>query len=201
GDEWLRAAAAVYARRHAPRDPRLMLYGERFAAFLQSFEPATELPYLSGIARLDYYWCEAHVARDDTLLAGGDIASLALDVLSRTILRPHAAARWAWFDDSPIATIWSANRTSGDASADLSAIAWHGDGVLITRPVAQVTHVLVDRATCVFLDACRAGKTLEQAALESLNVDPRVDFTKLMASLIQAGAFAALENQPEEQGR
>lgn len=201
GDEWLRAAAAVYARRYPPRDPRLVLYGEHFAAFLESFEPAAELPYLSGIARLDYCWCEAHVAREDTRLAGDEIASRAPEVLSRTILRPHAAARWAWFDDGPIATLWSANRTSDEAGIDLSAIAWHADGALITRPVAQVTHVLVDRATCVFLDACRAGKTVEQAALASLNADPRVDLSELMASLIAAGAFASLENQPEEQGR
>lgn len=198
GEEWLRAAAAIYVRSDPPLDPRLMRYGDQFPAFLEAFEPARELPYLPGVARLDYHWCEAHVAHDGTTLAGAALAALAPEALARTVLRPHAAARWAWFDDDPIATIWSVNRANEGTTADLSDIPWRGDGVLITRAVGQVTHALVDRATCRFLDACRAGETVERAALASLEADPQVDFTKLMALLIKAGAFAALDTRTED---
>jgi hypothetical protein len=197
GEEWMRAAAAIYVRAYPPRDPRLVIYGDTFGDFLETFEPARELPYLPGVARLDRYWREAHVARDETTLAGAALAGLAPEALARTILRPHPAARWAWFDCDPIATIWSANRSSDEASADLSDLEWCGDGVLITRPAGQVLHVLVDRAVCVFLDACRAGAAVVQAAAASLAADTRVDFTKLMALLIEAGAFSALTTWKE----
>ena len=198
GEEWMRAAAAIYVRAHPPRDPRLMLYGDGYADFLDTFEHARELPYLPGVARLDYAWCQAHVARDDTTLAGSALTALAPDALARAVLRPHPAACWVWFDSDPIATIWSANRASDDANVDLSDIEWRGDGVLITRPVGEVMHVLIDRAACVFLDACRAGGTVEQAAAASLAADPQVDFAKLMAVLIEAGAFAGLCTRTEE---
>ncbi len=40
GDEWFRAAAAVYARRELPSAPILLSYGRTFPEFLAGFEPA-----------------------------------------------------------------------------------------------------------------------------------------------------------------
>jgi len=42
GEEWFRAAAAVYVREHLPRTPMLLEYGAGFADFLARFEPAAE---------------------------------------------------------------------------------------------------------------------------------------------------------------
>ncbi len=113
GDEWFRAAAVIYARANLPRQPSLLDYGSDFAAFLATFEPAAELPYLAGVARLDRFWTEAHVARDEPPVAAAAVAGFAAAELGRVVLHPHASARWAWFDDAPIATIWARNRTAG----------------------------------------------------------------------------------------
>jgi hypothetical protein len=196
GEEWMRAAATIYARAHPPRDPRLMLYGDGFAGFLAAFEPARELAYLPGVARLDYAWCESHVAVDAPALCGSEIAARPQDVLARTMLVPHPAARWAWFENDPIAAIWRANR--GEAAPDLSELPWRGGGVLITRPRGVVTHIPVDRATCAFLDACRRGEALGQAALAALAADGGADFVILMSALVEAGAFTETVEQPEE---
>lgn len=189
GEDWMRAAATAYARAHPPRDPRLMLYGEGFAAFLSAFEPARELPYLAGVARLDYAWCEAHVAADGACLSGGELAALPAGVLGATVLQPHPAARWAWFEELPAAAIWRASR---DGATDLSGIAWHGGGMLITRPLEAVRYVPVNRGACRFLDACRDGMSLEQAVLAALAAQPEADLNRMMALLVEAGAFAAL---------
>jgi len=63
GDEWFRAAASIYARANLPTHPALVQYGEGFEGFLSGFEPAAELPYLPGVARLL-----------DTCAAGGNVA-------------------------------------------------------------------------------------------------------------------------------
>jgi hypothetical protein len=106
------------------------------------------------------------------------------------VLRPHAAARWAWFEELPIFTIWQRNR---DATFDHDAapeIAWRGEGVLITRPRGAVQSVGLDAGGCALLDACAAGLSLAQAAQAALSVNARVDLAQLMATLLNAGAFA-----------
>jgi hypothetical protein len=192
GEEWFRAAAAVYARANLPRHPALLDYGADFAAFLAGFPPAAGFSYLAGVARLDRFWTEAHVAADAPPVEAGAVARLAPAELARTTLRPHAAARWAWFDGQPIATIWRRNRYRDDDTAKLE---WRGEGVLIARPHGAVTHAALDAAGCAFLDACAAGGTLADAAAAALAADAAVDLARLMATLLEAGAFGALFTQ------
>lgn len=200
GEAWFGAAAAVYARANPPCNPTLLEYGSGFADFLAGFEPAAEVPYLSGVARLDRFWTEAHVARDEEPVEPSAIARLGAE-LARAVLRPHAAARWAWFDEYPVATLWRRNREP-DPSHDLSEIEWRSEGMLIVRPRDHVTSVTLGAAGCAFLDACAAGRTLADAATAALAAEPAVDFSQLMALLLEAGAFghwSAIDHDQEEE--
>lgn len=190
GDEWMRAAAAVFVRANLPASPMLLDYGARFPAFLAAFEPAAELPYLPDVARLDRFWTEAHGARDETVLTGARVGALAPDELAAAVLRPHASARWAWFDAQPIFTIWSRNRNDG--CADQSEISWRGEGALVVRALDAVTWVALARADVAFLDACAAGRPLAEAARAAVEAEPGIDLSQTMARLLAAGAFAKL---------
>jgi hypothetical protein len=139
GDEWFRAAAALYVRANLPSSPTLLDYGASFSAFLAGFEPAAELPYLPGVARLDRFWTEAHMASDAPPRG----------------LRPHASARWAWFETQPIFTIWQRNRAAGPV--DESDIEWRGEGVLLFRTRDAVEWLPLDASGCALLDARAAG--------------------------------------------
>jgi len=193
GEEWLRAAAAVYVRDALPALPMLLEYGADFADFLAQFEPAAELPYLPGVARLDRFWSEAHVAASEDALAPAAITPLASGNFFRARLQPHAATRWAWFADAPIYTIWSRNR--GDTAFD-GDIDWHGEGALLTRPQDSVQWCALDRAGCAFLDTCAAGGTLADAAQSALEAQADADLGRLMTSLLEAGAFSRLDLNP-----
>ena len=190
GEEWMRAAAAEFSRIHPPRSALLLEYGAEFAAFLGAFEPAAELPYLAGVARLDRFWTEAHFARDESALAPERIAAFGQGDLARARLRPHASARWAWFDDDPIFSLWSCNR---NGSGDASDIAWCGEGALVVRPIDSVQATALARADVALLDACAAGCTVAEAALAALDADRAADLTQSMARLLSAGAFARIE--------
>ena len=193
GDEWFRAAAAVYARARLPRHPSLLDYGADFAEFLSGFPPAAELPYLAEVARLDRCWTEAHTARDEQPVSASAVASLSPGELGRTVLRPHASARWAWFAERPVYTIWRRNRVAPDeAAATEMPIEWRGEGALVLRPHASVAHLDLDAAGCAFLDACAAGRDLASAALEALAREPHADLAQLMQRLLEAGAFGAM---------
>jgi len=189
GEEWFRAAAALYVRAHPPRQPMLVDYGDGFASFLAKFEPAAELRYLPGVARLDRFWTEAHVANDEAPVPASNVARCSPQELALTVLRPHAAARWAWFDDQPTFTLWRRSRELRDD--DLSDVDWRPEGALVTRPQGAVQWLALGTAGCAFLDACAAGTSLGAAAAAALAADPEIDLAALMAQLLEAGAFAS----------
>lgn len=192
GEAWFRAAAAVYVRATPPDDPVLMRYGASFPAFLAAFEPAREMTYLPGVAKLDRLWCEAHIARDEPTLAPAALAALTPQQLAVTVLYPHAAARWAWFDDAPVYSIWSRNRIALAHEGESWEPAWHAEGALLTRGAGAVQWCALDAAAYAFIEACARGGTLAQAAAAALAVQRDADFQLLTATLLRAGVFARI---------
>lgn len=191
GEEWLRAAAGVFARAHLPSQPSLLLYGKEFPQFLAAFEPAQEIPYLADVARVDRLWTEAHVAADATLLEAATLAALPPADMSSVGLRLHPAARWTWSDDWPIHTLWSRNRShDADPGAPLD---WSGEGVLVTRPLGPVQVETLARGGVALLDACRDGRSIEGAVQCALDAQPGIDLAALIQQLLQAGGFAGLQ--------
>lgn len=187
GSDWFRAAAARYVAVQPPDDARLLLYGSGFADFLEAFEPARELPYLAGVARLDRCWSEAHAAAD-AATDPGFFATLSPEALGATRIEPHPAARWCWFANQPIFTLWSRNRTEC-ADGDAGEITWRGEGALLTRPDGAVVSRAASQADCAFLDACVGSAPLVDAAEAALRVRPDVDLANLLAGLLRAGAL------------
>ena len=196
GEEWFRAVAALHVRARPPGDARLLLYGMDFPDFLRDFPPAADLPYLPGVALLDRFWTEAHVAADALALAPSALAGLPLEQLGDLVLTPHPAARWAWFEDQPIYTIWRRNRGSEaegvESSESGDELVWTGEGALLTRPAGVVTWTELDAAGCALLDACAAGRPLAQAASEALARQASINLAQLMARLLDAGAFCSV---------
>ncbi len=196
GDEWFRAAAAVFVRDNLPRRASLLDYGGDFPDFLGAFEPARELPYLVPVARLDRHWTEAHCAADEPALAAEIVATLSPEELGRAVLTPHASARWAWHPEFPIRTIWERNRAvqpPGDVpAADAPELAWHAEGALLTRPGGRVEWMPLAAGGCAFLDVCVRGGTLAESAQRALEVEIDIDLARLMARLLSAGAFSRL---------
>lgn len=204
GDEWFRAAASLYVRHAPPSQPCLVDYGEGFAGFLAGFPPASRLPYLSDVARLDRLWTEAHLAADDAPLEAARVASLAEAELATAVLAPRASARWAWFDRHPAWSIWRHARAGtaepAEESADFEPV-WQAEGALLVRAGDVVASMPLDRAERAFLDACAAVKPLAGCAAAALAADPAADLAASMAKLLRAGAFARLHLRyppPEE---
>lgn len=193
GEEWFRATAAEFARTRLPEHPTLLYYGAGFADFLRGFPPAAELPYLAEVARLDRFWTEAHAARDAGPLLPDALSALPAEAIAETILHPHPAARWAFFEAQPIYTIWRRNRERADGEGELD---WLGEGALLTRPASVVHWQALDAAGCAFLDACARDESMGVAAVAALAVNPNTDLARLMAALLAAGAFAGIGCEP-----
>lgn len=187
GEEWFQGAALAYAREHMPQDASLIAYGAGFADFLAGLDAVRDLPYLPGVAALDRCWVESHLAADDAAL---DVAALhaALAAGQDVSLAPHAAARWRWEAADPAYTIWVANR---EAAALPGELEWRGEGALLTRPESQVQWRPIGRGACIFLDACKNGAGVAEAAGLALDGQPGLDVAAMLGMLVQAGAFTS----------
>lgn len=197
GEEWFRAAAAIYVRGSPPSSPMLVEYGASFPRFLETFEPAADIAYVADVARLDRMWTEAHIGTDDDLLDPAQVASLAPQTLSQAVLRPHACARWAWFETAPIYSIWAASREHAGNPADID---WRGEGALIVRPRDRVEWAPIDAGVCAFLDRCAEGANAGLAVQAALAANPDTDLRQLMWGLLSAGAISRIE-RPDENER
>jgi hypothetical protein len=186
GREWFRAAAAIHVEQSPPRDGRMFIYGDDFAAFLATFPPACELPYLADVARLDRLWMESFVAADADILTAADVSSLGAETLGALKLSLHPATRW--FDATvPAVSIWQASRAGIPASADL---VWQAEYAIVNRAGHEIGVTPADARTLCLLDAIASGASLADAALSTLAIHPGAPIDRLLASLLQAGAFA-----------
>jgi hypothetical protein len=189
GEAWFEAAARIFIDRSPPTARALIHYGEGFAAFLDGFEPAADLPYLAGVARLDWLWLEAHIAADADALTPAKAAVLTPEALFETRLVLHPATRIAWFAAMNIPTLWIANRPPAPEPEPMT-LDDRAEGLLLVRPGGAVDALIIDQTAWTLLDACARGLTLGQAAEAALDADPNADLPGLLMRLTSAGAFA-----------
>lgn len=172
GEDWFRAAAALFAREAPPASAALLDYGEGFPAWLERFPPAQDLPYLAGVAHLDRLWVEALFAAEAPALSAQTLAALAPEVLAETPLALHPSVRFAAFD-AGLPSLWAAAR-EGREDLELSETP---ETLLFVR----ARHRVVGDAETAFLRACRDGQTLAQAAEQAGDADVAPIFARLIA--------------------
>lgn len=194
GPAWLAAAATAHARAHPPRTASLLAYGEAFPAWLADFPPAADMPYLSGLAQLDWLWTSAHLAADAAPLPPDAAAALSPDAFSTQALVLHPATRFAGFDDGT-PSLWRALQAADDPPRDLE-LGDAPEGLLIVRPDLDIAHQLLGAGELAFLAACAAGASLLEAAMAALAAEPGLDLSTAFAGLVAAGAFTSLRKHP-----
>jgi len=176
------ACAACYAEAYPPCDPRLCLYGEQFNAFLSGYVPFLELPWLVGMAYLEWLRVEALFAADAGPL---DLSSTMGSISIDTPLRLHPAVRML-VCDAPVASLWLAHQPWAAANA-IERVEWRPEIALITRPADRVIVRVIHPGTAAFLSACARGAPLGEAARATDAAGG--DVAEVFAALIAAGAF------------
>jgi len=187
GDDWFRAAAALFAAEHPPAGATLLAYGEAFPYWLARFLPADDLPYLPAMARMDQMWTTALFAPEAQPLAAEAFA-LSPDALAAARPRLHPSLAFAWFDGG-LPGLWLAARQPDPGEMTLAEAP---QGVLIVRPEDTVRSRLLDAAGFAFLAAARDGASLGEAITAAADADPAADLATLFAALIADGVFVGL---------
>lgn len=194
GRDWFRAAAGSYAAAYPPDDARMLFYGRHFPQFLADHSSMHGLAYLAGVASIDRLWTEASTAGDAATIGLVALATLSPEDLPRVRVSLHPAARW-YRSELPTYSIWDASRRG--ASLD-DTLRWQSEFTLLTRAGTAVRAMTVTAAACALLDACADGYGFQEAIDRVMASHPDTDMQDTLASLFDAGAFAALSISPPE---
>jgi hypothetical protein len=110
GEGFFAHAASEFIRWHPPRQPRLAEYGAELPAFLSGFRPASSLPWLPDLARLEWAMLACQEAEDTPALAAADLQEQPSGTLGRLRFAPHPACRL-------LASLWPVDRIRSYALA------------------------------------------------------------------------------------
>jgi len=190
GDEFFLGMARIFVVAQPPRTPLLHSYGDGFPEFVESFEPASSLPYLADVARIERAWTEAYNAAEATPLPPAALAAIDPGRLAEARLRLHPSLRVAR-SRFPALTIWRMNAKDGiPAPVDLQS---GGEDCLVMRPAAEVAVHALPPGGAAFVLRLAAGAALGAAAEAALADDERFDLSATLALLLSAGAFTDVD--------
>jgi hypothetical protein len=189
GAEFFQAMAHAYVVIDPPRSPMLLDYGVGFPDFIDHFEPATVLPYLSDVARIERAWTGAYHEAEASPIGLSAFAEIEPDQLSAMSLLLHPSVRIV-SSRFPVLTIWQMNVDGGvPAPVDLAA---GGEDALVVRPEASVEVRSIPSGSLEFIHALASGRSVLAAFEEAIAADPSFDLSANLSDLIQAGAVIGL---------
>jgi hypothetical protein len=187
GPDFFRAMARFHLRETPPNSPLLFEYGRGFPDFIDRYEYARPMPWLSDIARIERAWLDSYHAADAEPLTGEALAAIPGDRLADVVLHVHPSTRIVRSRYAAV-TIFAANRTSGSPPQINAA---ELEDALITRPQLEVTVRRLPLGGAVFLQRLAAAKPLGEAAAAALESCPSFDIGAAIAGMLEAGAFTA----------
>ncbi|WP_294533893.1 DNA-binding domain-containing protein [uncultured Rhodoblastus sp.] len=185
GVEFFRAMARLHVRETPPTSPLLFEYGRDFPAFVERYEYAQGMPWLSDAARIERAWLDAYHAADAAPLTASGLASVPAERLADLVLAPHPATRLVRSRFAAV-TIVAANRAAGPVE---KIDASQAEDALITRPECDVVLRRLAPGQAEFLSALISGRPLGEAAGAALEHHPGFNVGAGIATLIETGAF------------
>jgi hypothetical protein len=191
GEAFFVAMAHAFIQTHPPRSPLLLAYGDDFADFVETFEPAAEIVYLADVIRLEAARGRAYHAADRLPLNPAELAGLSPDDLPNVVFEAHPSAAIVR-SAHPIVSIWAMN--SGERALE-PIDTWNGEDALVVRPELTVNIHHLPPGGAVFVAALLSGETLGSAVQQALQAHAAFDLTANLAGVLQAGALAGVRSK------
>jgi hypothetical protein len=179
GEDFFRAMALLFVRSHPPKTRILAHYGDEFAAFIALFEPATSLPYLADVARVEYARVQSYHAADVAALPSSALTALLTDPDARVALHPSLhviSSKHAAF------SLWAAHQ----GAIDLREVDPSQPESLVTfRAQFDVETQRIPVASASFIQALQRNETLFSALAIAQSVDASFALTETLVLLVK----------------
>jgi hypothetical protein len=181
-------AARRFVAERPPREPRLWAYGAGFSGFLSVLPEGRDLPWLPGVARLEWALNLAFHAPEAPALDPAQLAVLPPDRLglARLVLHPSCglvASR------HPVLALWRTGRGEGEAVDPGGG----GDLVLVFRQDDEAAIRRLAPPEFRWLAALLAGRSAARALRAA---GPAFDPAPLLAELLACGALSRVLLNP-----
>ena len=182
GPEFFAGLAREYRSRHPSQHGDLNEYGHAFAGFLAVFPPASEIAYLSDVARLEWLVHRAHYAADPYPFDPARLTSVPPEQQLKLRPRLHSACGML-HSVYPLARIWQVHQDAfdGEFNVDFSQAPSYA---LVYRPRFRVEVAQPGDAEAAFLAAALAGATLEIALAAAQAHDASFDLGRSLAGWV-----------------
>ncbi|KEA04726.1 HvfC/BufC N-terminal domain-containing protein [Rhizobium rhizogenes] len=188
GKDFFAAMAHEFVRLHPPQSPLLLAYGDDFADFVETFEPAGDIDYLPDVIRLEAARGKAYHAADAAPLDPVLLAAIEPERLASLVfvLHPTASILRSPF---PMVTIWAMNA----GEMELRPIDnWSGEDALVVRPEMMVEVHRLPAGGAVFLEVLAGRADLATAVEAAVAIAPDFDLSANLAGALAAGAFTTI---------
>ncbi|MDE2228532.1 MAG: putative DNA-binding domain-containing protein [Alphaproteobacteria bacterium] len=184
GAAFFESAAQIFIAAHPPQGACLDDYDPGFVDFLAEFAPAASIPYLAGVARLDWAVSRALHAPDADALDPARLA--ALDAAEQRHLRfvPHPSMSLVRADH-PVDAIWRAVLAQDDAAMAAIDLGAGPVRLLVRRRENGPEVKRLDPAAWCFTALLCAGHPLQDA----IDAASGVDVPSLLAAHLINGVF------------
>lgn len=191
GEDFFRAMARLYVTAYPPTSPLLFTYGETFPAFLETFPPAADLPFLADVARVERLWLDAFHSADAAPLDPAALAHVPPEELATVRFQPHPATRIARLNHA--AGTISSNDRAGLSLEGVNPMS--PESVLVTRPAFEVGIEILPAGGATFLETLLTDGTLGEAFVAA---EPEgADIPALLGLTLTSGAFASIRTHHE----
>ncbi|RON79614.1 DUF2063 domain-containing protein [Pseudomonas fluorescens] len=189
GEEFFRAMAAIFVQQQPPQSPLMSRYGEAFAHFIAAFEPASGVPYLADVARLEHLRTLAYHAADALPVCPEKITAALADAQTLSELRLQLHPSLHLLDSAyAVVAIWGAHQHD----ASLAGISLdQGQHALILRNGLDVEVFALEPGASVFIRNLIDGQPLLAAAENSAEFD----LAQTLGLLIARNAITHLKNK------
>lgn len=193
GTDFFRAMARFHLRETPPTSPLLFEYGRSFPDFIDRYDHAADMPWLSDVARIERLWLDSYHAADAPALRAEMLSNVPPEKLDGLVFTPHPATRLI-SSAHPAVTIFAANRRS----SSVGRVEDRPEAGLITRLDDEVTIRLLSPGNLGFLKALLGGEGLASAAEAGLAGDAAFDLSGAICEMIAAGAFSHIEMEASD---
>lgn len=191
GESFFQQTAWRFIALNAPHMPYIAGYGEAFADFLDALPECDGIPYIGGVARLEWLASRASLGELEPAIAPLALASCA----DPQALRFHAQAGVAHLQSEyPIDEIWRFALDNGagtapvlDSSKVSLEIARGQDGIIIRR---------LDEDVFEFRRALVSGAALTEAAQSALAINPLFDLAAALHFALRDELFTRCSPEP-----
>lgn len=191
GPDFFHALARAYIVGDLPRSPMLFDYGAGLPDFIGQFEPASVLPYLADVARIERAWTEAYHSAEAVPVGPCAFSEIDPDLLPDVSLVLHPSVRIVG-SRFPALTIWQMNVAGGvPGRVDLAS---GGEDILVVRPEAEVEVRSIPKGGPDFIRVLSSGRSVLAAFEDALVTDPRFDLSANLTDLIHVGAVIGVRS-------